>query len=597
MIDILKSKKLIRVIDEELDVNLEIPHVAYIEAKKSNQNVLLFTNPVDKDKGIKYSTSVVMNIFNNRSLEVIFGRKLEHIAQEIEQLLKPKKPKTFMDKVDIFKKLLKVKNVFPKEVKRGECQDVIITDNIDLEMMPILKTWPKDGGKFITMGQVYTKSLDGEVVNVGMYRLQVYDKTRLGLHWQIHKDSTHFFHQYKKAKKPMPVSIAIGGDPLYSWCATAPLPFGINELFLYGFIRNRPAEVVKSITNDIYIPKDVDFVIEGYCNPEELEIEGMFGDHTGYYTLKEEYPVLNVTAITHKKEPYFYATVVGKPPLEDKYMGYATERIFLPLLQTQTPDLIDYAMPENGVFHNLILCKIDPQYKGHSLQIAHALWGVGQMSFVKHAIFVDKNAPKLDDYENLTRYILNRFSLDRLLISKGIVDALDHSSQEELVGGKIGIDCSGEEVRRSITIIDDSELFKKIKNLDDSVMAIKQYFVDTSNPICVIQYKKRETAKNLFKKLKFLDNYLSIVVFVDHNQNSVDNPYMLVWRVTNNIDATRDIFIDSFLGIDGTNKSEVDGFTREWPDDVNCNKEIIEDLRKRGIIEISNKEIEYFQIY
>jgi 4-hydroxy-3-polyprenylbenzoate decarboxylase len=597
MIDILKSKKLIRVIDEELDVNLEIPHVAYIEAKKSNQNVLLFTNPVDKDKGIKYSTSVVMNIFNNRSLEVIFGRKLEHIAQEIEQLLKPKKPKTFMDKVDIFKKLLKVKNVFPKEVKRGECQDVIITDNIDLEMMPILKTWPKDGGKFITMGQVYTKSLDGEVVNVGMYRLQVYDKTRLGLHWQIHKDSTHFFHQYKKAKKPMPVSIAIGGDPLYSWCATAPLPFGINELFLYGFIRNRPAEVVKSITNDIYIPKDVDFVIEGYCNPEELEIEGMFGDHTGYYTLKEEYPVLNVTAITHKKEPYFYATVVGKPPLEDKYMGYATERIFLPLLQTQTPDLIDYAMPENGVFHNLILCKIDPQYKGHSLQIAHALWGVGQMSFVKHAIFVDKNAPKLDDYENLTRYILNRFSLDRLLISKGIVDALDHSSQEELVGGKIGIDCSGEEVRRSITIIDDSELFKKIKNLDDSVMAIKQYFVDTSNPICVIQYKKRETAKNLFKKLKFLDNYLSIVVFVDHNQNSVDNPYMLVWRVTNNIDATRDIFIDSFLGIDGTNKSEVDGFTREWPDDVNCNKEIIEDLRKRGIIEISDKEIEYFQIY
>ena len=448
-----------------LKVNIDTH--TYIEVKKSNQNVLLFTNPVDKDKGIKYSTSVVMNIFNNRSLEVIFGRKLEHIAQEIEQLLKPKKPKTFMDKVDIFKKLLKVKNVFPKEVKRGECQDVIITDNIDLEMMPILKTWPKDGGKFITMGQVYTKSLDGEVVNVGMYRLQVYDKTRLGLHWQIHKDSTHFFHQYKKAKKPMPVSIAIGGDPLYSWCATAPLPFGINELFLYGFIRNRPAEVVKSITNDIYIPKDVDFVIEGYCNPEELEIEGMFGDHTGYYTLKEEYPVLNVTAITHKKEPYFYATVVGKPPLEDKYMGYATERIFLPLLQTQTPDLIDYAMPENGVFHNLILCKIDPQYKGHSLQIAHALWGVGQMSFVKHAIFVDKNAPKLDDYENLTRYILNRFSLDRLLISKGIVDALDHSSQEELVGGKIGIDCSGEEVRRSITIIDDSELFKKIKNLDD----------------------------------------------------------------------------------------------------------------------------------
>jgi 4-hydroxy-3-polyprenylbenzoate decarboxylase len=253
-------------------------------------------------------------------------------------------------------------------------------------------------------------------------------------------------------------------------------------------------------------------------------------------------------------------------------------------------------MPENGVFHNLILCKIAPLYKGHSLQIAHALWGVGQMSFVKHAIFVDENAPELNDYENLTKYILNRFSKDKILISKGIVDALDHSSSESLVGGKLGIDATGKEIDKKIEVLDDEELLKKVKNLDNSVVALKQYFTDTSNPICVIQYKKYRSAKELFIKLKFLEKYLSIVVFVDTYQNDVNNPYMLVWRVTNNIDASRDIFIDSFIGIDGTNKSEIDGFKREWPDDVNCTKEVIENLRKRKLIDITDEEIEYFQI-
>ena len=596
-IEILKKNNLLKIIDAQLDVNLEIPHIAYIEAKKTNQKVLLFTNPLDKEKNIKYNIPVLMNIFNDNTLKLIFNKDLEEIANEIEELLKPKKPETFMDKIDSFKKLWKIKNVFPKEVKKAESQEVIITTDIDLEKLPILKTWSKDGGKFITMGQVYTKSLDSKKVNLGMYRLQIYGYNRLGLHWQIHKDSTHFFHEYKKANKKMPVSIAIGGDPLYTWAATAPLPIGMNELFLYGFIKEKPAEVVKSITNDILIPKDADIVIEGYCDPNEMEIEGMFGDHTGYYTLKEPYPVLNVTAITHKKNPIFYATVVGKPPLEDKYMGYATERIFLPLLKTQTPDLIDYRMPENGVFHNLILCKIAPQYKGHSLQIAHALWGVGQMSFVKHAIFVDEKAPELNDYVNLGEWILNRFDTKNILISKGIIDALDHSSSESLVGGKLGIDCTADEVEKNVKIIEDAKLLETIKILDSSVVDLKQYYTNTANPICVIQYNKTKPAKEIFDKIKSLKEHLRIVVFVDTNQNDVNNPYMLIWRVTNNIDASRDIFIDEIVGIDGTNKGKIDGFTREWPDDVNCDKETIESLRKKGLIEISDEEIEFYQIY
>jgi len=254
-------------------------------------------------------------------------------------------------------------------------------------------------------------------------------------------------------------------------------------------------------------------------------------------------------------------------------------------------------MPENGVFHNLILCKISPLYKGHSLQIAHALWGVGQMSFVKHAIFVDENAPELKDYVKLGEYILNRFSKDNILISKGIVDALDHSSNESLIGGKLGIDATGEVVEKRVEILSDEELFKKIKNLDDIIIAIKQYFTNTANPITIIQYQKTKSAKEIFSKLKFLEKYLSIVVFVDEKQNDVNNPYMLVWRVTNNIDSNRDIFIDEIIGIDGTNKSEIDGFKREWPDDVNCTKEVIEDLRKRKLIEISDEEINFFQIY
>ena len=597
-LDILKSQNLVRIIDEKLDVNLEIPHIAYVEAKKKNQKVLLFTNPVDKEKNREYSIPVLMNIFNPNTMNLIFGKDVDEIAKDISKTLKPKKPKTFNDKLDIFKTLWKAKNIFPKEVKRGECQSVIQQgENIDLESIPILKTWEEDGGKFITMGQVYTKSLDGEMVNLGMYRLQIYDKNRLGLHWQIHKDSNHFFHQYKKANKKMPVSIAIGGDPLYTWCATAPLPIGLNELFLYGFIKEKPVKVVKSITNDILIPKDVDFVIEGFCDPQNLEIEGMFGDHTGYYTLKEPYPFLNVTAITHKNNPIYYSTVVGKPPLEDKYMGYATERIFLPLLQTQTPDLIDYAMPENGVFHNLILCKIAPQYKGHSIQISHALWGVGQMSFVKHAIFVNEDAPDLRDYENLTKYILDRLNFENIFISKGIIDSLDHSSQKALIGGKMGIDVTNKIVRNNIMLIDDEKLLKTTQIIESSIIDLKQYFTNTQNPITIIKIKKTKPAKEIFEKLKSLKEHLRIVVFVDEKQNDVNNPYMLVWRVTNNIDANRDVWIDDILGIDGTNKSEIDNFKREWPKDVNATKNVIEDLRKRKIIDISDEDIKYYQIY
>jgi len=588
-------KQHIKIIDEELDVNLEIPHLAYIEAKKKNPKILLFTNPKDGDK--KYDIPVVMNVFANHGVvNEIFGRDLDEIAGEIESLIKMKPPKTLSDKLKAFGKLFAIKNTIPKSVKNAPCQyRVYEGEAAKLSNLPILKTWEKDGGKFITMGQVYTKSLDGNIRNVGMYRLQVYDDKRLGLHWQIHKDSAHLFWEYKKANKKMPVSVAIGGDPLYTWCATAPMPPGIFEVMLYGFIRGKNPKLVKCITNDLEVPAESDIVIEGWCDPNEMEIEGMFGDHTGYYTLKKPFPVMHVEAITTKKDPVYWATVVGKPPLEDKYMGYATERIFLPLLKTTSPHLIDYAMPENGVFHNLILCKIAPRYPGESMQVMHSLWGVGQMSFVKHAIFVNEDAPNLRDYEKITQYILERFNPKDVLISKGVVDELDHSSVEELVGGKLGIDATKETNSENVDVLSDEELFRKIKSLDESVEEIRQYMTHTKNPICVIKFNKTKPAREIFDKLKELKKHLRIVVFI--NTPETHNPYMLVWRVTNNIDALRDVWIEEIIGVDGTNKSEIDGFDREWPPDVDTTAEVVDKLKKLGLIEgISEEELKKFQV-
>ena len=583
------KKNGLKVIDEELDVNLEIPHIAYIEVKKPDSKPLLFTNPVDKKEGVRYGYPVLMNIFANYDITTkILGSHPDMIAKEIEELLHLKPPSDFKEKISLLMKLFKLKNVFPKRLDtKGECQEIEIES---LDELPILKTWEKDGGKFITTGQVYTKELGGTTQNVGMYRLQKYSKNRLGMHWQIHKDGAHFFNDYKRAGKKMPVTVAIGGDPLYIWCGQAPLPPKVFELLLYGFIRGKNPNLIKSLTNDIYIPKDVDFVIEGYVDPNDMEIEGPFGDHTGYYTLPEPFPVMEVTKITAKKDPVFTATVVGKPPLEDKYMGWGTERIFLPLLKTTASDLIDYHMPENGVFHNLILAQMEVRYPAHAKQFMHAFWGVGQMSFVKHAIFTGSDAPKLTDYKNIARHILDRVSPDRVLISEGVVDHLDHASPKQFEGGKLGVDATAQVVEEGVEeMLGDKELLKMLQNIDEDIVDIRQYEKDSKNPVVVAAYRKRKSVQNLFDKLEPLKKHMKIFVAVNEFDD-LDNPYMLIWRVTNNIDAKRDVRLEPFIMIDGTNKDpKIDDFPREWPPDVVCSKEVIEDLQKRGFIDVDEE--------
>ncbi|EMU3064185.1 menaquinone biosynthesis decarboxylase [Campylobacter jejuni] len=596
-IQILKENDLLRVIEEPVDVDLEIAHLAYIEAKKGEKGkALLFKNPIDKKLNKQYKFPVLMNTFcNEKALNLAFGRDYEEVAEEISKLTKLHIPTSFKAKMDFFMNLLSFKNIPPKRLKKNKAlYDYEILNS--LEELPMLKTWEDDAGKFITMGQVYTQNLDKTQNNLGMYRLQMSDKNELLMHWQIHKDGANFYHEYKNAGfKKMPVSIAIGGDPLYIWCSQAPLPKGIFELLLYGFIKKTPVKLTPC-ENGIFVPYDSDVVIEGYVDLEEFKIEGPFGDHTGFYTPAELFPVMKVEKIYAKKDAIYQATVVGKPPLEDKIMGLGTERIFLPLLQTSVPDLLDYNMPENGVFHNLILAKIDAKYPAHAQQIMHAFWGVGQMSFVKHAIFVDKNAPSLKDYDALIPYILNRFDAEKILISEGICDQLDHASPNSCFGGKVGLDACEEIQVEELEILEDEKLLELFKTKVE-LLNLKQFYKESKSPIVCILLDKKEKIEQSFDKLLEFKKHFRILVFLDA-ENKLENSYMLVWRVVNNIDAKRDIFIkEERLGVDASAKGEAEGYLRAWPKQTDCTKSVIEDLILRNILENNPDLFNKFEIF
>ncbi|ECO3666719.1 TPA: menaquinone biosynthesis decarboxylase [Campylobacter jejuni] len=596
-IQILKENDLLRVIEEPIDVDLEIAHLAYIEAKKGEKGkALLFKNPIDKKLNKQYKFPVLMNTFcNEKALNLAFGRDYEEVAEEISKLIKLHIPTSFKAKMDFFMNLLSFKNIPPKRLKKNKAlYDYEILNS--LEELPILKTWEDDAGKFITMGQVYTQNLDKTQNNLGMYRLQMSDKNELLMHWQIHKDGANFYHEYKNAGfKKMPVSIAIGGDPLYIWCSQAPLPKGIFELLLYGFIKKTPAKITPC-ENGIFVPYDSDVVIEGYVDLEEFKIEGPFGDHTGFYTPAELFPVMKVEKIYAKKDAIYQATVVGKPPLEDKIMGLGTERIFLPLLQASVPDLIDYNMPENGVFHNLILAKIDAKYPAHAQQIMHAFWGVGQMSFVKHAIFVDKNAPSLKDYDALIPYMLDRFNTKKILISEGICDQLDHASPNSCFGGKAGLDACEEIQVEELEILEDEKLLELFKTKVE-LLNLKQFYKESKSPIVCILLDKKEKIEQSFDKLLEFKKHFRILVFLDA-ENKLENSYMLVWRVVNNIDAKRDIFIkEERLGVDASAKGEAEGYLRAWPKQTDCTKSVIEDLILRNILENNPDLFNKFEIF
>jgi 4-hydroxy-3-polyprenylbenzoate decarboxylase len=428
----------LRRVRAELDPYLEIAEVTDRASKKYGP-ALLFENV----RGSR--VPVLTNAFGsfNRMHLALETESLDALAETISEFIEMERPDGIIKKLKLIPKLAKLANIFPKEVGNAPCQQVVQTgDDVDLSVMPVLTTWPGDAGPFITFPCVTTKNPETGKRNTGMYRMQVYDKKTTGMHWHRHKGGAYHYHLAEKMGQRLPVAVAIGPDPAVTYAATAPLPDDIDEFLLAGFLRGSSVELVKCKTVDLEVPANAQFVLEGYVDPGERRREGPFGDHTGYYSLADDYPVFHVTALTRREDPIYPATLVGPPPMEDCYMGKATERIFLPLIKKQMPEIVDMNLPLEGVFHNLCFVAIDKRYPGQAKKVMHAIWGLGQMMFTKIIVVVDKNVNVQNLSEVIWRLGNNVDPKRDIVITEGPLDALDHASQYPHFGGKIGIDAT-----------------------------------------------------------------------------------------------------------------------------------------------------------
>ena len=423
-------------ISEPLSPKLEMTEVTD-RVVKNGGPALLFENP----KG--YDIPVLTNLYGSLDrIRSIFNiQELDDLGARFVRFLEMAPPKGWVEKLKLLPVLKEVADVFPKTIKNAPCQEVVHTDDPDLARLPVLTCWPYDGGPFITLPLVITRHPTTGKRNMGMYRMQVYDGRTAGMHWHIHKDGAA---HYREASDEglFPVAVAIGADPITTYCATAPLPDGVDELILSGFLRGKPVEMVKCITCDLEVPAESQFILEGYLQPGELKTEGPFGDHTGYYSPAGRYPVFHLTAMTHRKDPVYPATIVGYPPMEDQWLGKVTERLFLPLIRQQLPEIIDMNLPVEGCFHNLCFVSINKRYPGHAHKVMQAIWGLGQMMFTK-MIFVFDREVNVQDLSQVLFHLGGNVDPARDIVQvKGPVDALDHASSLPHLGTKMGLDCT-----------------------------------------------------------------------------------------------------------------------------------------------------------
>jgi 4-hydroxy-3-polyprenylbenzoate decarboxylase len=425
---------------------LEITEIAD-RVTKAGGPALLFENVEGS------SVPLLINAYGSyRRMSLALGvSDVNDIAGEIENLIRLSPPQNFLDKLKIVGLLARVAKFPPKTVKNAPCQQVVLTgDDVDLTRFPIITCWPEDAGPYITLGQVFTKSLRNGTRNVGLYRVQVFGKNSAAMHWHMHHDGAGHHREYRAAGKRMPLAVAVGGDPVVPYVATAPLPAAVDELLFAGFLKKEPVTLVKAKTLttdhgydvDIEVPAEADIVIEGYLDPDELVTEGPFGDHTGFYSLADQYPAFHVTAITYRTDPIYHTIVVGKPPQEDYYLGKATERIFLPLVRTQIPEIVDMNLPIFGVFHNFVFVAIDKQYPWHAKKVMHSFWGLGQLMFSKIIVVVDKDVNVQDTDEVWFRVGSNVDPRRDICFAEGPVDILDHASPAMGIGSKMGVDAT-----------------------------------------------------------------------------------------------------------------------------------------------------------
>lgn len=432
-----REGELVRV-TERVSRDLEITEIAD-RTMKSGGPALLFEN-VDG-----FDIPVFINGFGSyRRMSMALGvRNLNDVAARVQSLLDTEVPGSFLEKLTMLPRLAQLASALPKTVRKGRCQEVVWKgDDASLDLLPILKCWPGDGGRFLTLPMVFTKSLETGRRNVGMYRMHVYDSRTTGMHWHVHKVGARHYAEYERAGKRMEIAIALGGDPAITYAATAPLPEDFDEMVFAGFLRQAPVEMVKCKTVDIEVPADAEIVLEGYVDPGERRIEGPFGDHTGYYSPAEEYPVFHLTCLTHRKNPIYPATVVGRPPMEDCFIGKATERIFLPLIRMQLPEIVDINLPVEGIFHNLAFVSIRKRYPMQARKVISALWGLGQMMLTKIIIVFDEDVDVQDTSEVLWRLGSNIDPRRDVVFADGPVDVLDHAAPQPLFGSKMGIDAT-----------------------------------------------------------------------------------------------------------------------------------------------------------
>ncbi len=603
-IEQLERKNEIVKIDTYVNPSLEITEVVDRISKSKNNKALLFTNTKTK------FPLLINSLGSYERMCIAFGvNSLDDIAKDIfdlfNKLQTPKK--TVLDKLKMLPELKKIGNYMPQEKSgRGICQEVILTNNdINLYDFPILKCWPHDGGPFITLPIIHTQSPITKTRNVGMYRMQVIDKRTTGMHWHKHKVSAKHFNEYKALQKTMPVAVALGGDPIYTYAATAPLPENVDEYLLAGFIRKKSVSLVRCISQpDIWVPNDADIIIEGYIEPlEDLFLEGPFGDHTGFYSLADYYPKFHVTCITHKKNAIYPATIVGIPPQEDAWIGKATERIFLaPIKMTLSPEIIDMNMPIEGVFHNLVIAQIQKDFVGQAAKVMNAMWGAGQMMFNKILVIAGQHT-SIDNYYDLLRQNFKHFNPSRdTYIAKGPMDVLDHSCSKFSFGGKVCFDLT-QKIEEELDEDFYNEMPQNIAHLDIFPLdkEIRQIYTDLLTqlklPVLIISLNK--TKPNHIQKLhsqickEALIDGIKMILYVDACVDITDVS-TVIWLVANNIDPQRDLMIEkrpshlqrnqyvSCLGVDGTVKTKaLDNFKRDWPNVIVSNDTTINSIDKK----------------
>lgn len=570
-------------IAEPVSPILEIAEITdRVSKSKGGGKALLFENVEGS------SMPVLINAFGswNRICAALGVTRLDKIARNIDKYLHMAPPETLMDKARMLPILLEAAQFPPRLVSTAPCQEVVKTgDAVNLDEIPILQCWPQDAGRFITFPIVVNRSVDRKVRNVGLYRMQVFDRKTTAMHWHIHKDGAHFFHEFKRQGKVMEVAVALGADPVTCYAASAPLPYGVDEFLLAGFIRKKAVPLVKCKTVNLEVPANAEIVLEGYIDPTELRREGPFGDHTGYYSQDGDYPVFHVTAVTHRKNPVYLTTIVGIPPQEDFYLGKATERIFLPLLRTQLPEIVDMNMPLEGVFHNCVIVSIDKRYPLQARRLMSALWGAGQMSFVKTIVVVDADV-NVQDERVVAETVLNNIDWDRdLFFSEGILDVLNHASDHALYGSKLGIDATrpieGEPPARpprNEAVAPDPSLAQALRKKFGDIKNCRVADLTVKRPVVLAALTKtRPHHGPEFIRQCLGDPEMQgigvLILLEDHVD--LDNASTVLWKLFNNLDPRRDVHIvNGRVGIDVTRKLPEEGYCQNWPDEIHMSEVI-----------------------